>query len=146
MMDKWKGWLGLIVTAAMSACTQQAPKQSDAEIMGGLMQSSWRIESIQSGGVIDYSPAQLTFAAEGKFSGNGTCNRIFGEYSVSGERLVIADKIGATRRMCPPALMNQEQRLLQVLPGEHSVELKDGILTLLNSEGDEVIRAAAVSL
>ncbi|UTF60563.1 META domain-containing protein [Gilvimarinus sp. DA14] len=140
-----KTWLGMAAAMVVTACTHQPASQADPELLGSLMQNSWRIESIAAGGVIDYSPAQLTFAADGTFSGNGTCNRIFGDYKLEGALLSIAQNIAATRMACPEALMNQEQKLLQVLPGTHKVVLDNAILTLTNSAGKEVIKAAATA-
>ncbi len=144
-MKKWKGVFGVAVVAIVSDCAQHSSKNIEKKLLGSLLENPWRIESIQSAGVIDYSPAQLTFTADGKFSGNGTCNRIFGDYSIQGARLVISDHIGATRMMCPEALMNQEQKLLQALPGVHAISFDKGVLTLSNAHGDEVIRAAAIT-
>lgn len=74
----------------------------------------WRIEDIDGRGVIDYSAARLTFGADGKLSGNASCNRLMGIYQVDGDSLTL-QQLGTTRKACPEALMAQERLLLDLL-------------------------------
>lgn len=143
-MRQWLSRAALMGTGLlMVACTNTQNDESD--LSARLSAQSWQIEYIAGDGVIDYSPAQLTFAADGKFSGNGSCNRIFGRYTIEGDHLKIADDIGSTRMSCPPALMNQETKLLSVLPGVHRVVWDKGLLVLTDSTGAPTLQAAAVS-
>lgn len=95
----------------------------------------WMIEDIDGRGVIDGSPASLTFGADGQLSGNATCNRIVGSYREQDGRVTLGP-VGMTMMACPEALMEQERRLLDVLTGEVSFDIsKDGDLVLRSGEG-----------
>jgi len=58
----------------------------------------------------------LEFPETGRVSGQATCNRFFGYFETSGASLTIA-RLGATKRMCPPAMMDQETKYLRALEG-----------------------------
>ena len=70
---------------------------------------------MDGGGVIDNSHATLLFLRDGRLAGSATCNRIIGSYKSSGKRLTI-EPAGTTMMACPEALMNQERKLLNLLP------------------------------
>ena len=80
-----------------------------------LLGREWVIEDIAGAGVIDDSHATLSFFADGRLAGSTGCNRILGSYEAVGDRLKIAPA-GTTRMACPPALMDQERKLLALLP------------------------------
>ena len=80
-----------------------------------LLGQEWVIEDIASAGVIDNSHAALQFLPDGRLAGSTGCNRILGSYESNSTKLSL--QLGGTTMMaCPPALMNQEQKLLQLLP------------------------------
>ena len=66
-------------------------------------------------GVIDNSHATLQFLSDGKVAGSTGCNRLMGSYEINGKQLTIQPG-GTTMMACPPALMNQERKLLDLLP------------------------------
>ncbi len=80
-----------------------------------LLGAEWQIENVDGGGVIDNSHATLLFLPEGRLAGSATCNRIIGSYKSSGKSLTI-EPAGTTMMACPEALMNQERKLLDLLP------------------------------
>ena len=57
---------------------------------------------------------RMTLASDGRAYGNGGCNHWFAPYTLDGEHLSFG-KVGKTRKLCAPALMEQEQRFLQAL-------------------------------
>lgn len=75
----------------------------------------WVIEDIAGGGVIDNSHATLQFLSDGKLAGSTGCNRLMGGYELNGKQLKI-EPAGTTMMACPPALMMQERKLLDLLP------------------------------
>ena len=80
-----------------------------------LLGQEWVIEDIASAGVIDNSHAALQFLPDGRLAGSTGCNRILGSYESNSTKMSL--QLGGTTMMaCPPALMNQEQKLLQLLP------------------------------
>lgn len=130
---------GLVVFCSLLAVAC-SPLESEKSSGAPMLEGQWRVESITGDGVIDYSPAQLFFDGQGKLSGNASCNRLFGEYDVAAGELIIGEQIGTTRMMCVPALMNQEQKLLSVLPGTHRMLWKQEVLYLLDERGGEILR------
>ena len=97
---------------------------------GSLSGDEWVIEDIAGAGVIDSSHASLQFLAEGRLAGSGGCNRLMGNFTVDGDKLSIRST-GTTMMACPEALMNQERKLLDLLPQiTHYVINKDGNLIL----------------
>lgn len=121
-------------TTPATAASQGA---TAAELVG-----VWYVEYIGDRPVIDRSPARIQFAADGAINGNASCNRFFGSYSYINERLTISENLGATKMMCLPALMDQEQRLFQQLPGAVQANLANGLLILRDAQGNQVIKAS----
>ncbi|WP_028694699.1 META domain-containing protein [Pseudomonas cremoricolorata] len=64
--------------------------------------------------LMDFSHLTLTLASDGRAYGNAGCNHWFASYTLSGQRLSFG-KVGKTRKLCAPALMEQEQRFLAEL-------------------------------
>ncbi|TYB90269.1 META domain-containing protein [Oceaniovalibus sp. ACAM 378] len=103
-----------------------------------LIGDPWHIEDITGHGVIDKSPENLLFTPDGKLTGHGTCNRIFAAWTESEGALVIED-IGATKKLCAPALMTQEQRLLTALSRVTGYAFNDtGALILHTADGKTI--------
>ena len=100
---------------------------------------SWLVEWIAERPVVEYSPASLTFGEEGRLSGNASCNRIMATYTVDGDRLTIGPA-RATRMLCPPALMEQEQRFLAALEEVARAEIRNELLYLYSAEARELFR------
>ena len=93
--------------AVLSACssvpgTQLQPLQS------------YQVEWIGERPLIDRSMLTLTLGDHNQASGLAGCNNWMAEYQLSGDRLSL-DKIATTRKLCAPALMEQEQRFLAAL-------------------------------
>jgi len=123
----------LIIVAALLGLTacQSTPS---AEITGVEVQGSWHIESAQGQPVIDYSPAQLIFAADGTLSGNNSCNEFFGQYQLEGSRLTLSPA-GHTMKACVDALMHQEQRVMQAMEQITLAQESKGKLVLKDDNG-----------
>ena len=93
--------------AVLSACssvpsTQLQPLQS------------YQVEWIGERPLIDRSMLTLTLGDNNQASGLAGCNNWMAEYQLSGDRLSLHN-IATTRKLCAPALMEQEQRFLAAL-------------------------------
>ena len=105
-----------------------------------LLGPEWVVEDIAGAGVIDRSHATLQFLRDGRIVGNATCNRFFGSYESTGPALLRIEPAGANRMACPPALMHQENKLLQLLPAIKSYRIdKTGALVLSTADGQTVL-------
>lgn len=122
---------GLALTVKDEVCADDAtgmphPKSARLEegerVMKGcagepaslLVGDEWVVEDIGGAGVIDMARTSILFDEGGKVSGGGACNRFGGTYQLTGEGLSFGP-IAATKRACPPAVMDQEDRFFDAL-------------------------------
>ncbi len=120
---------GLLLSACMT--TDDDPLGSNAALVG----KEWVVEDIAGRGVIDDARATLLFGEDGRLSGDTSCNRYFADYQVDGTKLRIGNA-GVTKRACAPAVMNQEQRFLDVFNAVDSYRIDNtGTLVLSTSAG-----------
>ena len=80
------------------------------------------------------SRPEITFTADGRFHGTTGCNRYFGEYTVEGNDITIADNMGMTRMFCPES-DSQERLISEQLPRIAEFEVKGDNLTLTTTNG-----------
>ncbi len=97
--------IAILVLASLSACTSGPQLESD---------KAYQVEWIGERPLIDRSHLSITLGADGRAYGNAGCNHWFASYQLDGNKLSFA-QVGATRKLCPPALMEQEQRFLEAL-------------------------------
>lgn len=103
-----------------------------------LLGAEWVVEDIGGTGIVDRSRATLRFGADGKLGGRGSCNIYTGSYTLTGESLTIG-QMAATRMACTPALMQQEQRFLDILQQVQRFELSpSGALVLIDRNGRRI--------
>lgn len=95
-----------LFAATLVGCASNAP-QLETE-------RSYQVEWIGERPLIDRSHLTVTFAADGRAHGHAGCNHWFAGYTLKGDT-VRFETPGSTRKMCAPALMEQEQRFLAAL-------------------------------
>lgn len=105
-----------------------------------LQGGEWRIEDIAGRGVVDESPAALSFLDGGRLAGNATCNRILGSYDAEEGSLTFGDT-GTTMMACPEALMEQEGRLLDLLKRVSGFEIDETRALVLTTDDSQTITA-----
>ncbi|PQA87051.1 META domain-containing protein [Hyphococcus luteus] len=104
-----------------------------------LLSGEWVVEDINGGGVIDNSHATLSFSADGRLAGRGSCNNYSAAYTLGPERFSIGP-IAATKKACPPALMEQERKLFDSLAKTRRFEIDDaGALILIGEHGARLL-------
>jgi heat shock protein HslJ len=108
--------------------------------------TSWQVEDIDGGGVIDGSKATVQFPEPGRVAGNSRCNRYMGGYERDGESLSFGNLAG-TMMACPEPLMAEEQRFYQAMSQVSAwrIDPQTELLHLVNEAGDTVIRASRLS-
>jgi len=79
-----------------------------------LLLGEWQVESIEGGAVVPGSQPFLAFGTDGLLAGNASCNRIIGNYALTGETLTFS-ALATTRMACEPALLTQEQDVVRAL-------------------------------
>ena len=75
---------------------------------------TYRVEWIGERPLIDRSHLTITLGGDGRAYGSAGCNHWFASYRRDGDALRF-EQPGATRKLCAPALMEQEQRFLEAL-------------------------------
>lgn len=98
--------LAAIIGAGLSGCADEPVKLQQ--------EHSYVLEWIGERPLIDSSHLTITLGDDGRAYGTAGCNHWFAPYTLEGDRLSFG-KVGSTRKMCAPALMEQEKRFLQAL-------------------------------
>lgn len=101
----------------------------------------WLAEDIQGGGVIDNAQTTLTVADDGSVSGSAGCNRFMTKAVVKGDAVSFGP-VTATYMQCPPALMTQERKFLDLLEKVRTYRIETGKLVLIDESGQELAKLA----
>lgn len=123
------------VAVMMVSTTAGSPRPKPASLVG----SSWVAEDIDGEGVMDNLQSFVTFGADGSVHGSGGCNRFTGKYVLDKSNLSFGPLAG-TRKACFEAVMNQETRFHKALATVTAYRIENGLLFLLNKNGQTVIR------
>lgn len=100
-----------------------------------LLRGNWIVRQIDGKPLVSGSEVTLAFGDDGIIAGKASCNRYVGKFTLTGDTLTISSS-GATRMMCDPLLMEQEDRFLKVLQATTRFEIgQDGSLTLHAKDG-----------
>ena len=133
--------IAITAGSMLAACATTGSGASSARTVAvaALQAGEWRVEDIAGAGVIDNSPATLLFAPDGRLSGNASCNRLIASYKVKGSKLTISPT-GTTMMACPPALINQERKLVDLLGTVTGYSIdRTGTLILTSASGERIV-------
>lgn len=110
---------------------------------GEIRNVTWLAEDIDGRGVIDNAQTTLTINADGSANGLGGCNRFTTSATIDGSNLSFKPA-AATRMMCPPALMDQEQKFFSALERTRSyaIDADTGKLLLHDGAGKTIVKLA----
>jgi heat shock protein HslJ/membrane-bound inhibitor of C-type lysozyme len=99
--------------------------------------AEWVVEDLAGGGIIDMSRITVNFLEDGRIGGRASCNQYSGSYQLTGEGGITFDHLAVTRMACAPALMNQEDRFLDILNRVSGIRIgRNGELLLLTPDSD----------
>jgi heat shock protein HslJ len=126
---------------AFAGCARemQVVKGQELVVAGALAGGPWRVEDVNGGGVIDDARLDMTFdVTELKMTGHAGCNSFTGTFIETGSVVKIGP-LATTRKMCSPALMDLEAKLLSALQAATSVSYdKTGAATLRTPDGRRI--------
>lgn len=125
----------LAISTTLTACNSSSTLPPQESLPG-----SWLVKSIQDKAVITKSTAQLNFDQQNRLSGSASCNNISSSYTLEHNSLNMGP-MAVTRKMCLPALMEQESRLLQALSKVERFQLINGELSMYDQQGSLQIKA-----
>lgn len=131
-------YVSLVIPAvALAACVTHGVEAE--RLRAALTSEPWLVEDIAGRGVIDYAQTTLQFDADGHLTGNTACNEYSATHDVGGTELHIADA-KLTKRACPAAVMDQEERFLGILSDVSSFSIDDsGALILSTPSGTTML-------
>lgn len=124
--------LALPLAAAGCAGISAAP----APVLVG---TEWRLESLGGRDVPAASQATLTFPESGRVAGNASCNRFFGTYTQTGQKISFS-QMGSTRMACIGPAAEQETRYLAALQKATGFEVEGSRLTIRLSGQEAPLR------
>ncbi|MBU2871498.1 META domain-containing protein [Colwellia sp. E2M01] len=128
--------LGATFSILLTACSNPSPVLPEPETLAGY----WLVESINDESVIKDSKVDLIFTAENQLSGTSSCNNFSTSYSQENNSLTLGN-MATTRKMCLPALMEQETTVLHALSKVKRFQLSNGQLSLFDQQGVLQIQA-----
>ncbi len=125
----------------MVLLVERADSISESQTLTG---SSWWVEDIAAKGVIDMSHTTIEFTEDGQVAGDSSCNRYVGAVEITGSSMKVGNLAG-TRKMCPPAQMDQERSFFQAMAKVTSWEIAEtGLLYLRDAGGVDLLRASKI--
>ena len=102
--------------------------------------SEWVPVEIEGVPVSEVTRAFVQFGGDGRLSGNSGCNRFIGSHRIDGEALRIRSGVAMARMACPPAIMEEEARLVQALEAARGSSRDGIVLDMTGEDGSTVLR------
>ena len=99
----------------------------------------WVVQSVGGATASGERRARIGFAADGRVTGSGGCNRLMGRADINGASITFGT-LATTRMACAPKVMEQERRLLDAMAATRSYRVADAVLTLHDASGAELVR------
>ena len=121
---------------------EAAAADSAPAALANLVGTAWRLESLGNGKLQPGTQPSLEFPAEGRASGNGSCNRFNGIVIVAGDGIKFSG-LATTRKACAEAVMRQEDAYLAVLRDAVRYEADAQSLRIYAAGRDEALRFIA---
>ncbi|MCL6707435.1 META domain-containing protein [Pseudomonas sp. R2.Fl] len=125
--------LAFVITASAASVSAAEPPPAG---LGG----TWLVEDIGGAGVVDDLQTTLEIRRDGSFGGNAGCNSYSGPLTETAESRVSFGAAAATRKLCVPAVMDQENRFLEALGKAAGWSREGSILRLSDAAGGELVR------
>lgn len=129
----------LLVGVLLAGCA--APSNAPRSLEG----TSWQLVTIDDTLSV---PSDLritaTFTREGRLNGQSGCNQYAAPYTAANDSLRIG-RIKHTRRVCTPARMAWERRLITLLPSVRRYQIRNDSLRVMNGAGRHRLTFVALS-
>ena len=108
------------------ACSQTERLRIGADAFNS---TDWVLQEIDGRSVIDRVQSTMRFEGNDRIVGWGGCNRYFAAVR-SGFNFFEVGPIGSTRRICPPVVMEQEERFFAVLQKARGIRMQGADLVI----------------
>ena len=103
-----------------------------ASSKGELAGTSWVLEDLNGDRAIADARVTLDFSAQGKATGNGSCNRYFATVDIAGTSIRFG-AVGATRMACATPISLQEIKFFEALESSDRFEIAGNSLSIYGS-------------
>ena len=110
------------------------------ETVDVLVGTRWTVRSVEGVAPPGDSRPTLLFDTDGRVSGRAPCNGLSGRFALRGDELTFSD-LATTRILCPPAVMQREQRFLALLGEIRRFERPAGDTLVLHTEDGRALVA-----
>jgi len=125
-------------TLTISDASGKASMTFQATATPTLTSNPWDVVSFNNGkqAVVSVNPAApmtAVFSVDGKVSGSAGCNTYSGPYQVDGNKIKIG-QLATTRKMCEPAIMEQETQYLKALQSSATWSVFNGVLGMRTAQ------------
>jgi heat shock protein HslJ len=122
----------MFILSLVVACSQTGKLQMSVE---GFRGTDWVLEEIDGSAAVDRVQSTMRFQGNDRIAGWGGCNRYFANVR-SGRNFFKVGPIGSTRRICPPVVMEQEERFFNALQKSRSIRM-EGYQLVIDSEATQ---------
>ncbi len=143
-------WLPLFAIAAVfsASCSSHNPILTNAEAAfrkpPSLVDTEWLLTGLPGTTVPATSKASVAFLADGRASGNGSCNRFTGAVEINGTAIKIGP-LASTRMLCgDTALDAQEAEFLKFLSAANHFEMRDPFLLVFAQGYDQPLHFSRI--
>ena len=123
----------LCIQLLLFSCSAQTASSSAPQttlITAPQIQQQWLLVGIDGQPVNTRINSTLAVSTANKATGNLACNYFFGTLQIDNNRLKI-DKMGSTRKMCPPPINEVESIVAAILSDWSKVQINDQGMTLI---------------
>lgn len=115
-------WLSAAIIIAGCASSQKSNGSAEADLY-----KSWRVTGFDTTGAM-HSPTIAFDKAQNRVSGNGSCNRYSGGFTLTAPDKIAFSPMASTKMACPG--LNVESKYHELLSKANKWSIKDGVLTL----------------
>lgn len=130
-----------VVTTEVEVVTEPAvaevPTGADGALDAAELVGAWKLESLSGEPVAEDFDTTLEFTEDGRLGGSAGCNNYGGDYRVENGVLTLPIAFAATKKMCPPPMMEQEDAYLQALAGYEHATIAGDTLKVFFADSDE---------
>lgn len=135
--------IALMTSTVLSGCNPLGSIDDMATNVASEYLGQFQITEIEGKAIEANSKPQMSLNEDGSLTGNSGCNSFSGSYEWLGSVLRIGD-MASTRKMCAPALMGQEQRLLGLFASVKSAKMAGLDLILTDENNNPLVKAARI--
>lgn len=127
------------LTAGPQTMLLKMVRQENEQKAADIFDREWVAEDIGGAGVLDAPPSMMRIATDGKVTGRGACNNIFGTATVTDDTLSFSP-FGSTFMACAEPVMAQEKAFVDALNRSATYRIEGGKLILSDKDGKETVR------